>query len=137
MNNESNIRHDKHCIFKLHVQRVFVAKYRRRVFDAQAIDLLRGIFADVCSDAHATLVQMDGEDDHVHLLVQYPPKVAVSSLVNSLKGVSSRLLRRQRPDFRKRYWKGVLWSPSYFASSCGGAPISIVRQYIEQQKTPN
>src|ERR1700675_1009390 len=68
------------------------------------------------------------------LLVQYPPKVAVSSLVNSLEGVSSRLLRQQRPDIRKRYWKGVLWSPSYFASSCGGAPINIVRQYIEQQK---
>jgi putative transposase len=135
MRNESNIRHGKHCIFKLHVHWVFVAKYRRRVFDAQAIDLLRGIFADVCSDAHAT--QMDGEDDHVHLLVQYPPKVAVSSLVNSLKGVSSRWLRQQRLDIRQRYWKGVLWSPSYFASSCGGAPISIVRQYIEQQKTPN
>ena len=63
--------------------------------------------------------------------------MAVSSLVNSLKGVSSRLLRQQRPDIRKRYWKGVLWSPSYFASSCGGASISIVRQYIEQLTTPN
>ena len=69
---------------------VFVAKYRRCVFDARAIDVLRGIFADVCSDAHVTLVEMDGEDDHGHLLVQYPPKVAVSSLVNSLKGVYSR-----------------------------------------------
>jgi putative transposase len=80
---------------------------------------------------------MDGEDDHVHLLVEYPPKLAISSLVNSLKGVSSRLLRQQRPDIRQRYWKGVLCSRSYFASSCGGAPISIVRQYIEQQKTPD
>jgi putative transposase len=96
MSNESNIRHGRHCVFKLHVHWVFVAKYRRCVFDAQAIHLLRGIFADVCSDAHATLEQMDGEDDPVHLLVQYPPKVAVSSLVNSLKGVSSRLLRQQK-----------------------------------------
>jgi putative transposase len=86
MSNESNIRHGRHCVFKLHVHWVFVAKYRRRVFDAQAIHLLRGIFADVCSGAHATLVEMDGEDDHVHLLVEYPPKVAVSSLVNSLRG---------------------------------------------------
>src|SRR5271163_3989692 len=124
----SDIRRGRHCVFKLHVHLVFVAKYRRRVFDAQAIDVLRDIFADVCSDVHATLVEMDGEDDHVHLLVEYPPKLAVSSLVNSLKGVSSRLLRQLRPDIRKRYWKGVLWSPSYFASSCGGAPIRIVRQ---------
>lgn len=113
----------------------FVAKYRRRVFDAQTIDVLRDIFSDVCSDADETLVEMDGEDDHVHLLVEYPPKVAVSALVNSLKGVSSRMLRQRRPDIRKRYWKGVLWSPSYFAASCGGTPISVVRQYIEQQKT--
>ena len=73
----------------------------------------------------------------MHLIVEFPPEVAVSSLVNSLKGVSSRLLRQQRPDIRKRSWKGVLWSPTYFASSCGGAPISVVRQYIEQQKTPD
>ncbi len=74
----------------------------------------------------------------MHLLVEYPPKVPVSSLANSLKGVSSRLLRKERPDIGKRYWKGILWSPSYFASSCGGAPISIVRQYyIEQQQTPH
>jgi putative transposase len=58
--------------------------------------------------------------------------VSVSTLVNSLKGVSSRLLRQERPDLQRRYWKGVLWSPSYFAASCGGAPISIVHQYIEQ-----
>ena len=63
--------------------------------------------------------------------------MAVSSLVNSLKGVSSRMLRQLRPDIRKRYWKGVLWSPSYLACSCGGDPISVVRQYIEQQKTPD
>ena len=137
MSNESDIRRGRHCVFNLHVHLVFVAKYRRRVFDARAIDVLRSVFAEVCSDAHAALVEMDGEDDHVHLLVEYPPKLAVSSLVNSLKGVSSRLLRQQRPDIRKRYWKGVLWSPSYFACSCGGAPISVVRQYIEQQKTPD
>src|SRR5882724_3183598 len=62
MSNESNIRYGRHCVFKLHVHWVFVAKYRRCVFDAQTIHLLRGVFADVCSDAHATLVEMDGED---------------------------------------------------------------------------
>ncbi|HEK2971885.1 TPA: IS200/IS605 family transposase, partial [Proteus mirabilis] len=83
-------------------------------------------------------VEMDGERDHVHLLINYPPKLAISNLVNSLKGVSSRLLRRDRPDIAQRdYYKGVLWSPSYFARSCGGAPISIIRQYIEQQETPS
>lgn len=136
MTQNNDIRHGRHCVFQMHVHLVFVAKYRRGVFDAAAIATLRGIFAKVCTDFEAVLVEMDGESDHVHLLVEYPPKVAVSALVNSLKGVSSRLLRQERPDIQRRYWKGVLWSPSYFAASCGGAPISIVRQYIEQQQTP-
>ena len=121
----------------MHVHLVFVAKYRGRAFDRTAIEALRTIFIEVCRDFEAQLVEMDGEDDHVHLLIEYPPKVPVSALVNSLKGVSSRLLRQRRPDIRKRYWRGALWSPSYFAASCGGAPIAIVRQYIEQQKTPD
>lgn len=137
MKQETAIRHGRHCVFAMHVHLVFVAKHQRKVFDGDAIARLRAIFAKVCEDFKARLVEMDGEDDHVHLLVQYPPKVAVSALVNSLKGVSSRLLRRDRPDLAARYWQGVLWSPSYFAASCGGAPISLVRQYIEQQKTPD
>lgn len=136
MEKDNEIRHGRHCVFKMHVHLVFVAKYRRKVFDGDAIDRMRRMFGKVCADMEAALVEMDGEDNHVHLLVEYPPKLAVSVLVNSLKGVSSRLLRKERPDLRKRYWKNVLWSPSYFASSCGGAPISIIKQYIEQQETP-
>jgi putative transposase len=66
------------------------------------------------------------------------PKSRSQGLVNSLKGVSSRMLRKERPDdLARRYWRGVLCSPSYFAASCGGAPINILREYIEQQKTPD
>jgi putative transposase len=115
---------------------VFVTKYSRRVFDKNAITQLQTIFQDVCAGFEARLVEANGERDHVHLLVEYPPKAPVSYLVNSLKGVSSRLLRKQRPDIKKHYWKGVLWSPSYFAASCGGAPIDIIRQYVEQQNAP-
>lgn len=136
MEKYNDIRHGRHCVFKMHVHLVFVAKYRRKVFDGDAIERLRRMFGRVCADFEAALVEMDGEDDHVHLLVEYPPKVSVSGLVNSLKGVSSRMLRKERPDIANRYWKNVLWTPSYFAASCGGAPISIVRHYIEQQQTP-
>jgi len=67
--------------------------------------------------------------------VNYPPKIAVSTLVNSLKGVSSRMLRKKNyPSIRKKLWGNALWSPSYFAGSCGGAPSGIIRQYIKQQK---
>ena len=132
----TDIRTGRHCVFNLHVHLVFVTKYRRKVFTQVALSAMRDIFEDVCRNFEADLVEFDGEEDHVHLRVHYPPKVTVSRLVNSLKGVSSRHLRRRFPDLERRYWKGMLWSPSYFAGSCGGAPISIIRQYIEQQKTP-
>lgn len=130
------IRHGRHCVFQLHTHLVFITKYRYRIFDGDAISRLRVIFEKVCADFESQLVEMHGEDNHAQLLVNYPPKHSVSSLVNSLKGVSSRLLRLERPDLARRYWKGVLWSPSYFAASCGGAPIGILKAYIEQQKTP-
>lgn len=136
MENSSEIRTGRHCVFNIHVHLVFVTKYRRKVFSKVVLDEMHGIFKKVCRDFEAVLSEFDGEDDHVHLLVNYPPKVSVSSLVNSLKGVSSRLLKQRFPELEKRYWKGALWSPSYFAASCGGAPISIIRQYIEQQQTP-
>jgi putative transposase len=117
---------------------VFVTKYRRNVFRKEHLEAMQAILASVCKDFEAELVEFNGEHDHVHLLVNYPPKVALSALVASLKGVSSRLLRQQFGDFHpwlKR--RGVLWSPSYFAASCGGAPLDILRQYIEQQQAPH
>ena len=118
----------------LHVYLVFVPKCRRDVLSDLAIRDLRRIFAKVCTDFEAELIECDGEDDHVHLLVHYPPKLALSQLVNSLKGVSSRLLRETRPEVTGRYYKGVLWSPSYFTASCGGAPLSVIAEYVKSQR---
>ena len=138
MQNVNDIRTGRHCVFRMHVHLVFVTKYRRGVFTKEILDDLRRIFTSICLDFEAELVEFDGEDDHVHLLVVYPHKMAVSSLVNSLKGVSSRLIRKKNyPAIRKKIFGGSLWSPSYFAGSCGGAPIAILRQYIENQRSPN
>ena len=133
---QDELRHGRHVVFRLHVHLVFIPKYRRKIFDADALDRLKTAFSTVCSAFEATLDEFNGERDHVHLLIQYPPKVAVSGLVNSLKGVSARRLRQERPDIARRYWRGGLWSASYFAASCGGAPIDVLRQYIEQQRAP-
>jgi putative transposase len=136
MTNDNDIRHGRHCVFLMHVHLVFVTKYRREVFTRAILDDLRAIFASVCTDFGSELVEFEGEDEHVHLLVNYPPKVSVSSLVNSLRGMSSRMIRQKRyPCIRKKLWGGALWSPSYFARICGGAPIPVIRQYIEQQQT--
>ena len=134
MDDASDYRRGRSVVYALHVHLVFVTKYRRMVLDEAATATLRTIFARVCEDFGAELRACDGEDDHVHLLVEYPPTVLLPTLVNSLKGVSSRLLRQQRPDIVRRYWKNVLWSPSYFAASCGGAPLDIIRRYVEQQR---
>ncbi len=91
MKKETDIRLGRHCVFLMHVHLVFVTKYRRQIFDHDAIEKLRTYFSNVCADFEAELVEMDGEPDHVHLLINYPPKLAISSLVNSLKGVSSKV----------------------------------------------
>lgn len=91
----------------------------------------------VCEDFEAELVEFNGETNHVHLLVNFPPKVAVCRPVNSLKGVSSRRLRQELPDLVRHYQRAQrLSSGSYFARSAGGAPLSIVKQYIGQQNRP-
>ena len=137
MKKVSDIRTGRHCVSLLHAHLVFVTKYRYGVFTKIILDGLKEIFASVCRDFEAELIEFDGEEDHVHLLVVYPPKVAISSLVNSLKGVSGRLIRRKGyPPSQKKLWGGPLWPPGYFAGSCGGAPISVLRQYIEAHEHP-
>ena len=122
----------------LHIHLVFATKYRRYVLTKQILDALKIIFPSVCNDFEADLVEFDGEKYHVHLLITYPPKVSISRLVNSLKGVLSRLIRKKKyRSIRSQLWAAALWAPSYFATSCGGTPISIIKQYIEQQNTPD
>ena len=126
-------RTGRHVVYMLHVHLVFVPRCRRDVLSDLAIRDLQRIFAKVCTDFEAELIECDGEDDHVHLLVHYPPKLALSKLVNSIKNLSSRLLRETRPEVTGRYHKGVLWPPSYFAASCGGAPLSVIAEYVKSQ----
>lgn len=136
MINES-IRTGRHCVFNLHVHLVFVTKYRKSVFTSEILEDLKLIFESICNDFEAELIECNGEEDHIHLLIHYPPKISISKLVNSLKGVSSRMIRKKKyPTITKSLWGGSLWSPSYFAASCGGAPIDIIRKYIEGQATP-
>jgi putative transposase len=132
-----DIRTGRHVVFCLHAHLVFTTKRRGKVLSAQHLDRLKEIFESVCADFEVELQEFNGESDHVHLLVNYPPKVRLSELVNSLKGVSSRRLKQEFPEILS-FWsvrksRDVLWTPSYFAGSVGGAPLSILKQYIENQ----
>jgi putative transposase len=126
----------------LHVHLLFVTKYRPGMFDTQMPNRCEHVMAHVCADFGATLAELNGDLDHVHLLVQYPPKVALSHLVNSLEGVSSRRLgRTSLAGSNSAATGGRFWSPSYlagsyFAGSYGGPPLSTVKDYITNQKRP-
>jgi putative transposase len=95
----------------------------------------------VCTDCEVILNEFNGGSDQVHLLANSPPKVRLSELINSLKGVSSRRMKQEFPAI-STFWsvrksKGHLWSPSYFVGSVGGAPITVLRQYIEGENRPS
>jgi putative transposase len=136
---KNEIRTGRSVVFNLHVHLVFVTKYRRDVFTDSMLKDLKEIFRNVCLNFGAELAEFNGEHDHVHLLINYPTKISISSLVNSLKGVSSRLIRKKKyPEIQKKLWGNQLWSPSYFAGSCGGSPFqlsnSILRISNDQTK---
>ena len=132
------IRTGRHCVFMMHAHLIFITKYRGKVFSNEHLMKMEQIMRDVCQQFEVELAEFNGEPDHVHLLVNFPPKVAISKLVNSLKGVSSRKLKMDFPELHDVAWKNdALWSPSYFAGSVGGAPIDVLRQYIEQQNRPH
>jgi putative transposase len=132
-----NIRRGRSVVHNLHPHLVFVPKYRHGAFTDEILTRCEALMREVCEKANAELREFNGEHDHVHLLIHYPPQVKLSTLVGSLKGVSAHYLRKEYADhLPKHLWGAHFWSPSYFAASAGGAPLSAVKEYIEQQKRP-
>jgi putative transposase len=134
----SDFRNGRHVVYRLHVHVVLVTKYRRGVITGRVRELLIATAREVCERHDTTLVEADGEHDHLHLLIDYPPKLALSTLVGAIKSNSSRRVREQNwPEVRKALWGQHFWSPSYCVLSTGGATIDIVKAYITTQRTPN
>lgn len=123
----------RHSVSKLVVHLVFTTKYRRKLFDAIMIGQLREAFESACVKLECELVEMNGEADHVHLLISYPPRLAVSVMVNNLKSVSSRMLRLQNSHLERQSKNAALWSRSYFACTAGSATLDTLKTYIESQ----
>ena len=123
-----------HSVYNLNYHLVIVTKYRRKVITKAMLTDLEGIFSNVCAAWRSELVEFNGEADHVHLLISAHPNLKLSDLVNNLKTASSRRIRRMyKSHVRQFYWKPVFWHRSYCMISAGGAPLSILKQYIEQQ----
>jgi putative transposase len=135
MAHASDFRTGRHVVFSIQAHLVFVPKYRKRVISPKVFSILKEAWESVCKDFEAELRESGFEHDHVHLLISYPPKVSLSVLVNSLKGVSARRLRSAAlPEVQRKLWGAHFWSPSYCAVSCGGAPLEVVKKYVEKQR---
>lgn len=111
-----------------------VTKYRHPVINQGIFDRFCEIAKERLSTWEGELLEVNFEPDHVHLLLELPPKHAVSAFVNALKTSTSRLIRKEFSEHLKPYyWKPVFWSKSFCVVSCGGAPLEIIKQYIENQ----
>lgn len=131
----TQLRKERHSISDLQIHLVCVTKYRRKILSAESLAVIEASFREVARQMDFSIKEFNGEADHVHALIEYPPKLSVSQMVNALKGVSSR--RYGQAGYPKPYGKDALWSPSYFVSSVGGAPIEVLKQYIREQEKPS
>jgi putative transposase len=116
---------------------VLVPKYRQKLFNKAMLVRLEQIVRNLLEKWQCKCIEFNGEKDHIHLLFQYTPQVQLSKLVNNLKTVSSRYLKKEFQErFEKYYWKDALWSGSYYISSCGGVTIETLRKYVSEQNRP-
>lgn len=131
----TTLKHQYHCVFNTKYHLVLVTKYRNPVINEVILDRLSALAKERVEAWEGELFEVNGEPDHLHLLLELPPKYAVADFVNALKTGTSRRIRKEFPDHvEKHYWKPYFWSKSYCVVTCGGAPLSIIKQYIENQK---
>ena len=133
----TQLKSHAHCVYSLHIHIVFVTKYREKVITSDMLIRLKEIFTKLCETQKSCLTEFNGESDHVHLLVELAPDIAISKLVNILKTISSREIRKEfKEQVDKFYWKPVFWSSAYCVISAGGAPLEVLKQYIQNQDSP-
>jgi len=120
--------------FNLTYHLVLVTKYRHKALSPQMLARAEGILAEVLRDWRCEMIEFGGEADHLHLLFRGHPAMELSRLVNNLKTVSSRLLRKEFAEhLAKFYWKPVLWHGAYYVGTVGHASLETVRRYVESQ----
>lgn len=133
----TELHHHRHCVYLINLHIVFVTKYRKKVITTDILKDLENIFSRLCENAKSKLVEFNGESDHVHLLVDLSPDIAPAKLVNTLKTISSRMIRKKYAEYLQPfYWKPVFWTGAYFVTSTGGAPLEMLKLYIQNQDTP-
>lgn len=124
---------NNHSVFLLYYHLVLVVKYRRKVIDDAISNRLKEIFEYIQSNYNITLQEWNHDKDHVHILFKAHPNSEISKFLNSCKSASSRLIKKEFPQIRKSLWKEYFWAKSFCLLTTGGAPIDIIKKYIESQ----
>ncbi len=122
-----------HSVFLLHYHLILVVKYRRRVFDNLISSRAKEIFEYIAPNYHITLIEWNHDADHIHILFRAHPKTEISKFINAYKSASSRLIKKEFPEVRQKLWNEYFWSQSFCLITAGGAPLTVLKQYIESQ----
>ena len=123
--------HNQHSVYLMYYHLIMVVKYRRKVIDEDISERGREIFEYIAPGYGITLEEWNHDEDHVHVMFRAKPSTEISKFINAYKSASSRLLKKEYPDIREKLWKEAFWSQSYCLMTAGGAPIELIRQYIE------
>jgi putative transposase len=127
------VDNNNHSVFLMYYHLVLVVKYRRKVFDDALSDRAKEIFEYIAPSYNMTLIEWNHDKDHIHILFKAHPNSELSKFINAYKSASSRLLKKEYPKIREKLWKEYFWSRSFCLLTTGGAPIEIIKKYIESQ----
>ena len=125
--------HNAHSVYLLYYPLVMVVKYRRKIIDEQISDRAKEIFEYIAPNYGIVLEEWNHDIDHVHVMFRAQPKTEISKFINAYKSASSRLIKKEYPKIREKLWKEAFWSQSFCLMTAGGAPLEVIRQYIERQ----
>ena len=124
---------NNHSVFLMYYHLVFVVKYRRKVFDNEMSDYAKDMFVKLGKKYNISLVEWNHDFDHIHILFKAHPNTELSKFINAYKSASSRMIKKDFPQVRKKLWKEMFWSRSFCLLTTGGSPIDVVKKYIENQ----
>ena len=125
--------HNQHSVYLLYYHLIMVVKYRRKVIDDDISERAKEMFEYIAPGYGIMLEEWNHDTDHVHIMFRAKPSSEISRFINAYKSASSRLLKKEHPEIREKLWKEAFWSQSYCLLTTGGAPIEVIREYIETQ----
>lgn len=128
-----NLDNNNHSVFLMYYHLVFVVKYRRKVINEAISDRLKEIFEYIAPNYNIDLQEWNHDGDHLHILFKGQPNTELSKFINTYKSASSRLVKKEYSQIREKLWKETFWSKSFCLLTTGGAPIEVIKKYIEKQ----